>query len=301
MGTDLNNTKLNGRYGNHVWYNGLLIREVAGREGRDGVNGASATRTWSVQNSDDPIVCRQALNDTPEITLNRYDGLAINDLSRKIDGPNGWLFTASYDSLTPEVAGYTVSIDTTGSQILQTNAYSQIAFPATGRTAIDYGTAIDVQNGRAQGVQRVAPAMKINVRARIATHWVGMPMVYAKLLASLTGTLNNAAIFDDGASGTIFEPGELLFIGASGEVVAEDPTLTFSFLASEDASNYTIGNIPGINKPGHSYIWFDFIDEEDTLSASPTTKPRAAYVGQIYGPADHSLMKIGEPAPPPPS
>lgn len=280
----------NGLYTDIARYNGISIRETAGQEGTDTTTGsATASRTWLVKGSPNPIVCRTALIDGP-VLINEYDGLFIESLSRERKGYDKWEFTANYNSSVPDVGGYTVSIDTTGGQILQTYSYNQSKFVATGEAAPDFNGAIDVQDGKPNGVQRVIPALRLNIKAKIATAYVSSPIAYAKLLSELTGTTNNAPSF-----GGEFAAGELLFAGATGEVVATDPQLTFSFLASKNVTGLTIGDITGINKQGHEYLWFMFRNDKDATTSLPTSKPRAAYADRIYGPADHSLMKIGVP------
>jgi hypothetical protein len=143
-----------------------------------------------------------------------------------------------------------------------------------------------------QGVERIIPALKINIRSKIATEYLGSPIRYANLIASLTGTTNNAAIFDDG-SGNVYAQGELLFAGASGEIIAENPQLTFTFIASKNLSSATIGDITGVNKKGHEYLWFLFDYEKDATTGLLISRPRGCYVDRVYGEADHTLLKIG--------
>lgn len=288
MASDLNNVLADGVYSHVAFYNGISIQEVAGREGEDTLGVRNAERTWLVRGSNDPIVCRAALDDGP-VAINVYDSMNIKSISRERNGDEGWLFTASYDNVTPEVGGYTISIDTSGGQILQTYGYAQTAFPATGQTATDYGFALDVQDGKPQGVERVIPALKYSIRAKIATEYLGASVIaYSKLVARLTGSVNDAPMF-----GGEFAAGELLFIGASGELIAENPQLTFNFLASENVSALTIGEITGINKKGHEFMWFDFRQAKDGTTNRNTSLARAAYVGRVYGEADLTLLEIG--------
>lgn len=295
MTSGLNNTLPNGNHSHVSFYNGISIQEIAGREGTSSVDGSSsASKRYLLRGNPDPTVCRAALEDGP-VPINKYDDMGLEGMDWELaDNEQDWLFTCNYSQKVPDVGEFTVSIDTTGSMILQTSAYAQTAYAAPTMTAIDYGKSIDVQNGRPQGVQRVIPALKLNVRAKIATAYVTSPLTYSKMLSRLTGTLNNAALLDEG-SGEIFDAGELLFLGSIGEPIGENPLLTFQFLASENATGLTIGDITGITKKGHDYIWYDFIDSKDTGTNRITRTPRAAYVSEIYGAADHSQMKIGVP------
>lgn len=289
MASDLNQIMADGFYDHVAFYRGIRIQEISGRSGTDTTTGTdTAERTWRISGTTSPQIAKRALIDGP-VPINQYDGLFIESVTYD-QGPshNTWDLTATYSAAVPNVGGYTVSIDTTGAQILQTSSYGQTRFPAPGTTAPDYLNAIDVQDGSPQGVERIIPALKINVRAKIDTNFITSIMGYSRTIASLTGTTNSVAMF-----GGVFAIGELLFAGASGEVVAEEPQLTFTFLASANISGATIGDITGINKLGHQYLWFLFDQAKDATTGMLISKPRAAYVDTIYGAADHTLLKIG--------
>ena len=289
MASDLNNTLANGLYTGFAFYNGIHIKEIAGRSGTDTTTGSgTAQRTWRLTGTVSPQTARTALTAGP-VLIDAYDGMNIESLSYD-QGPayDSWDFTANYNATVPEVGGYTVSIDTSGGQILQTTSFAQAKFAASGMTAPDFFKSIDVQDGKPQGVQRIIPALKINVRAKIATAYVASPIAYAKLVAGITGTMNTAAMF-----GSEFAAGELLFAGASGDIVAEDPQLTFTFLASKNESALAVGGITGITKKGHDYLWCLFDYAKDPTTGMLVSKPRAVYVDQVYGMADHTALKIG--------
>ena len=289
MASDLNQVLADGNYGHVSFYNGIKIQEIRGRTGSDTGGAAIASRTFLISGTTDPLAAHAALEHGP-VPINLYAGLGLVSIDHEAVGFDQWEFTCSYDSITPSVGSYSISIDTTGGAILQTYGYAQTSYNATGETAVDYGKAIDVQDGKPQGVQRVIPALKINVRAKIATQYLGSPIAYAKTIAGLTGFTNSAAMF-----GGEFAAEELLFIGATGEVVAKNPQLVFSFLASPNITGLTIGDITGISKKGHEYLWFDFKRAKDATANMPTREIRAAYVGQIYTTADMSALNIGSP------
>ena len=252
MATDLKRLQqlANGTYGGVFVSSGIAIREIAGRDGVDTLDSGDASRTFLVEGSADPLACRTAMLLYPNIKT--YDGMNITTLEREVSGPTSWTFTASYSRTAPSVPsgsnpGYTISIDTTGGTLLRTVAISETRY---GTGAADFKGAIDVQDGVAQGVEIVIPALKINVRARIASQYITSPAAYANIIAELTGTTNLNAEF-----GGAYAAGELLFLGASGEIVGNDPTLTFSFAASKNITGLTIGGISGVAKTGHQYLW----------------------------------------------
>lgn len=269
---------------------GISMRELPGGEGSEDIDGtAKASRRWLVTGSDDPRTCRAAL--LANVSLNIYDGMQRKSLSWTRNDFEVFTFTVSYSTKAPSNGNVTVSIDTTGGTILQTYAYDQASFPAESQTASDFGNSIDVQDGKPQGVQRIIPALKLNVRAVIATEYLGAsPFDYAVKVARLTGTYNNTPLFNGR-----FAAGELLFAGATGEIVSENPQLDFTFLASANQQGLTIGDIANINKLGHDYLWFSYYEDKDTTTKLRVAKPRAAYVSRVYGPADHNSLYIGVP------
>lgn len=274
-------------FGGIAVHNGIYIREVAGREGTDNVQGTgTASRTWLVSGSSDPLICREALIDSP-ILINTYDGLFIESLSRERQGPKSWLFTANYTPFSPEVGDFTISVDTTGGSILRTVALAESRY---GTGAPNFGGAIDVQDGVAQGCEIVIPAMKLNVRARISSAYISSPIAYANTIALLTGTVNANSEF-----GGAYAAGELLFLGASGDIVGKDPMLTFSFAASPNLTGQTIGGISGVAKGGHQYLWSYFESAVD--SGVVVRRPKGIYVNTVYRSASWADLKIGVAAP----
>lgn len=276
--------------GNLFVRNGISIRELRGREGTDTLEGGNSSRTFLVTGSSDPLVCRTEFLLYPNILS--YDGRNIVSIEREVFGPDEWTFTANYSSTAPstptaESSGYTVSIDTSGASILQTVSYAQTRYAIASKVAPDYKQAIDVQDGIAQGIERIIPALKITVRARIATQYIISPVKYARLISELTGTTNSNVMLGE------FVAGELLFAGASGDIVSEAPTMTFTFLASKNVTGLSVGGVTGIAKKGHEYLWCLFDTAKDATTGLLVRQPRAVYVDQVYGSADHSVLSIG--------
>jgi hypothetical protein len=283
LGRDLTD----GTYADILVEDGIYIRETAGRDGVDNVAGTGNTsRTFLVMGSADPLACRSALLSAASesaFSVSTYDGLFLESVSRERIGPESWSFTINYSPFTPEIGGYTISVDTTGGSLLRTVAISETRY---GSGAPNFGGAIDVQDGVAQGVEIVIPAMKIMVRARISGSYITSPAAYSNLAASLTGTTNANAEF-----GGSYAAGTLLFLGMTGDIVGEDPTLTFSFAASPNLTGQSIGGITGVAKGGHQYLWCYF--ENAVESGLSVRRPKAIYVDTVYRSADWSGLKIG--------
>lgn len=270
---------------------GISIRELSGRDGSDSADNNTGNRRWLVRGSTDPIVCRTILVAyAGNISLYTYDSLGLKSLSWNLyseGGPDAWEFSANYD-YTPEPGEFTISIDTTGATVNTQLAYAQTAFAATNETAVDYGDSINVDaQGNPQGVDKIIPSLKLNVRAKIRESNITSALAYAKVIANNTGKVNDATFLT-------FDRGELLFLGATGDIITNtDPVLNFSFEASPNITNETIGTVTGINKLGWEYIWFDFKQKQDTATSLKTTVARAAYVAQVYDFADFTDLFIG--------
>ena len=270
---------------------GISIRELSGRDGSKSEDNATANRRFLVRGSSDPIQCRNVLMQyAGNLNLLAYNGLAMKTLSWNLypeGGPDAWEFTAAYD-FTPEPGEFVVSIDTTGATVNVQEAFDQTKFDATGFTAIDYGTSINVDaQGNPQGVEKIIPSLKLNIKATIKKSNFQTALAYARVVAGFTGKVNDEAFLG-------FERGELLFLGATGDIITdENPTLDFAFEASVNITNQTIGSITGIDKLGWEYIWFDFAQKQDTTTKLKKTIARGAYVAEIYEFADFDGLFIG--------
>ena len=269
---------------------GCTLREMAGRDGQDGQESDAIMRRWLIRGSSDPIVCRQAIiNQAVATSLFQFENLPLTTMTWKLfTGPDAWEFTVNY-ALQPliQVGQYTISMDTTGATTKQTEAFAQTVFPAPGKTPRQFATTINVQDDKPEGIDRVIPSLKLDINAKIASRFLASPIAYAALVASMTGSMNGTSFLG-------FAPGELLFMGASGQIVGENPTLTYTFEASANLTGVTIGPVSGISKWGHDFLWFDYIVKKDSSSNLQISEPRAAYVARVYGTADFSLLGIGQ-------
>ena len=62
-------------------------------------------------------------------------------------------------------------------------------------------------------------------------------------------------------------------------------------MASKNLTNETVGDITGIAKKGHEYLWVKYEDSQSDVSL--LKKPRSVYVNQVYKSADFSQLGIG--------
>lgn len=214
-------------------------------------------------------------------------GLGPTSITWDEDDENGHtIFSVTYGSGEPAESLLRIGFDTTGGTVRVRSSKSTTSYPTSGRTAPDYKGAIEVSDGEPQGVDIAIPALKIVFNYK----WPKGVLTIndAKYIASITGTTNSAAFYG-------FAAGELLFLGASGEIDLATPTdVQYTFAASANASSLSIGSwITGISKQGHQHLWVAFEDTEDTSAKKLVQRPLAAYVETLYGTADFATLGIG--------
>jgi hypothetical protein len=273
----------------------IKVREIAGSEqGAESLNTAEATiemvtlsNVRSEQRS--MLQCRAAVfsylntNYGGGFVLDSGYPLFLDKLSRDYDDDGDcWTWKADYNYKPPE-ATIRWSFDTTGGTIRVTHSKATNKYPNT-TASPSFNGAVQVQNGEAQGTDIIIPALKLTATYRWPKNTV--TPTYVNLLASMSGTVNSDAF-------GVYAAGELLFLGASGEIVPNISTeIQYQFAASANATGLTIGAITGIAKKGHEFLWVLFEDDEDTGAKRLVKKPLAAYVERVYTEATFSSLGI---------
>jgi hypothetical protein len=155
-------------------------------------------------------------------------------------------------------------------------------------TAPSMNNAIGVDGSSVNGVDIVAPALTWTETYDVPHQYVTAN--YIKSLAALTGTVNNGAF-------RTFAAGEVLFMGCNGSQEWDDQrgngpwTLSYKFVASPNVTAQTIGDIEGIEKKGHEYLWVRY---EDAVSSNELVKkPKFVYVNKVYRDGNFSGLGIG--------
>ena len=151
-------------------------------------------------------------------------------------------------------------------------------------TAPDTEGAIDIEGDQVRGVDVTIPAFTFS-----ETWTFPSESVVKKYLAnvySLTGKINNA-------SWRMFEKGEVLFLGARGQVDrgASKCQITFSFSVSPNQDDLEVGEIKNIKKGGWDYMTVTY--ETDRVDDSLIKRPKFVYVSSIYEGGDFTKLNIG--------
>lgn len=178
------------------------------------------------------------------------------------------------------------TFSTGGGTIKMTQSLQTISSHAPpGMTPPNFRGAIGVNGDRIEGVEVGARQFKFTETyefndAQITT-------AYKQALFLLTGTYN-AATF------RFFAAGECFLDGVNGSKRGDELwALTFSFIGSPNVTGLTVGDITGIDKLGHDYLWVCYADYEDAFAYHIVKKPIAAYVERVIDPGDWSLLGIG--------
>ena len=162
-------------------------------------------------------------------------------------------------------------------------------FPSTGANqAVSFNGAIGVDGQSVNGVDIVVPALSWTETYDVPHQYITAG--YIKAVAGLTGSTNKGAF-------RTFAAGEVLFMGCSGGQEWDDQrgngpwTLSYKFVASPNVTGQTIGDITGIAKKGHEYLWVRY---EDSVSSNQLVKkPKAVYVNKVYREGDFANLGIG--------
>lgn len=155
-------------------------------------------------------------------------------------------------------------------------------------TAPSMNGAIGVDGQSVNGVDIVVPAFSWTETYDVPHAYI--TAAYIKGVAGLTGTVNNGAF-------RTFAAGEVLFMGCSGAQEWDDQrgngpwTLSYKFVASPNVTAQTIGDITGVEKKGHEYLWVRY---EDAVSTNELVKkPKYVYVNKVYRDGNFAGLGIG--------
>ena len=264
---------------------------------RKGKKAASSyVKSYKIFGTADDVELHAAIN--AEISANgrywQYPGvsgmqLLAEQYSVSFLGDNAWQLTINYSKDGAEDGTDPLkrarSFDTTGGTQHMTQAFAESRF---GTSAPDQRKAIGVDSNGVNGVDVVVPQLQWQESYDVPNAYVTDS--YIRGVSGVTGTTNNATFRG-------FEAGEVLFVGCSGSQEWDDQkgrgpwSLSFRFVASKNVTGETIGDISGVAKKGHEYLWVRYEDAVD--SSVLMKKPKAVYVNKVYRESAFSALGIG--------
>lgn len=149
-----------------------------------------------------------------------------------------------------------------------------------------FGGAIGVNGDSIDGTDIVIPQFSFSEEHNFVLSLITKE--YKKNLARLVGKVNNATWRG-------FEAGEVLFMGASGSLRSQEAfSISFKFMASENATELTVGEITGIAKKGWEYLWVRYEERKDEAAHTLVKSPANVFIEKVYRDGDFSQLGIGE-------
>lgn len=288
----------------------MTISIVEQRDSRSGSGSgdlnSSQTRIYWANGSDDIDAVLASLQGSEPLTVTcPVLGTALyrNSISYKPRGPSKWELTVEYidqdqssiksaraqevSDTNLDVGEYRYSFSTLGgSAHITTSLTTLFGYKsATNPNAIpNYKQAIRVDKDGVQGCDVIVPQFKFTIHYRQPRAVI--TEAYQRTLEELTGTVNLAEFKGR-------PMGEVLFLGANGsQGTKSDPTIEYEFMRLPNLQNQTIGDIVGVAKRGHDYLWVLFEDTYDSAAKVMKKVPKFVYVEQVYPYADFSALGI---------
>lgn len=228
-----------------------------------------------------------ALDAVDDVAPPTSQGLVKRRLAYEALSNNAYKVRVAYDSarrLLVNEYEYEFDIGTQSQNLTQSKGTTYYKVPSMGNVPF-FGNAINVQDGRVNGVDVLLPTFSWSetfiLPANVVTD------AYKNTVYNLVGT-KNASTFRLKAAG------EVLFVGCRGRLRNEDEfSLQFSFVASPNVANLNVNGM-FITKKGHDFVWFLYADQQDAGSQSVVKRPVFAYVEKVYEDGDFSLLGIGQ-------
>lgn len=262
----------------------VLVESPESRPQQVSVDDASYTLLYTATGEqDDAIVRAYATANTPTYVDTADGRLYRRSLQLQPDGFKIYRVQVEYAPAegggpTLDILSFPFTFDTTGGTTNIKCAREHIASYPSATTTPNHAGAIGVeQDGTVTGVDIVVPALKFSIPYKYAPGIV--TIAWAKNLSSITGTTNLYRFL-------AFDPGELLFAGASATGASDKQVeVTFNFVASGNVTNLARGGITGITKKGHEYAWEEVGDNVD-VNGNGITKAKAVHVERVYNAVD---------------
>lgn len=276
----------------------VVLQHISGPSLEAGFNGESsdATYIYKVYYEEDPNIVMQAVVDFSEETV----PLLGKILKRKRvnltpESNDVWIAEVPYSSATtpngqqeqPQTGDVSLPTFDFGVETAKvTHSVKTVKrYAPPGKTATDHKGAIGVSNGHVEGCDVLAPTANIALSIYPPTDTVTKDWI--RQLNALSGKVNEKACMG-------FEPGELLFLGATGapRPGGEDYEFQLKMSFKEKEKNFKIGDIDVDEKEGHHYVWTEYGPEIDLLANTTATVAVAAHVEQVFYTADFSFLGL---------
>lgn len=240
--------------------------------------------TYVIEGTTDDMVARQLVEAAVPVA---YGSMPRQKYQLQRVGHTAWEATVVYGGIEQPDIGIIAldfSIGTTTVKITQ--ALQTVAYAPPGKIPPDFQDAINVSKNGIDGVEIEIPTLEWVETWRHPDQSIN-GLAYAGAVYDIVGTVNNAPFRG-------FAAGEIRMRGLNGRKTRHDAwEFSYTFAASPNATNLTVGDITGIAKKGWEYLWVFYEDAEDQNAHVLSVKPRAAYVATVYRQTDFTALGIG--------
>jgi hypothetical protein len=228
---------------------------------------------------------------------NGWYRISVSYRNEGISEYEGWGIEGPTATLIPNG----VSVDTTGGSELITQSLQTSKYPEA--DAPDSFGAINVSGNQVNGIQKTIPTFNFTETWAVPAWYLlvgarkdaadkddeqkpGPQEPYAKTLRKLTGQVNRYPF-------RIFDPGEVLFLGARYDISRASTMVivTYSFSVQPNRDDFKIGDITVSYKDGWDFLWIQY--EDETNQGAAVKKPKYVYIDRVYERADFQELQIG--------
>lgn len=277
------------------------LRETSDSRITKGDPPVEATFKWHVLECQDE---EQAIGFVYADAPTDYRGLAQDRPNALIEktGYDTFLVTLPYILLAPggdggggggggdPDSGGIIEFDTTGGTQHLTQCVSQAGYGGDGGPDICKARVVGLTRDGVEGVDIVIPKLEFVIPRVYPLEAIDGGFI--RNLSRLTGKMNSDPYI---LAGSFYDPGELLFLGASGRIVTKDGEqkweIDYRFSASENRKNIIIREDPEIkvlDKKGHDYLWVLY--KKDEADNRFVEVPDLAFVSRVYEEAMFALL-----------
>jgi hypothetical protein len=287
----------------------VAIRELM--QSRELTDAQAHERLYLITGTDDEATALATLKATAPATSNSLvrGNCQVVPLGPHPDGAGGFLRPGAWNGLAPyasvsrkadtvaddlDEGDISVTYSTGGASQHVTQSLATVDSGAIGAaTPTDHKGAIGVTDDGVEGVDIGVRQMRLTITK--AYDIDDLPA--ASDLYALTFTVNDDTVaFADSRTGENFSfaAGELLLEAVDGPRMRRDglAELTYTVLAAPNVTGIGVGDIAGLDKAGHEYLWARYEKSKDAGAGRVATRPFEAYVEQVYEEGDFSALAL---------
>jgi len=266
--------------------------ELVGQETSEGQS-PRGRQIWRITDVDDATTARAIAWAAAPVV---FDGLLKQDAHIREIGGGQWDVEVTYGVLgSPEPDNISWSFDIGTSSLHITQALEHVnTYDMYGGLFAGHKGAIGVNRSgnslNVEGCDIVIPVFTWEETHNLPAGTVAS-YAWIQTMEGLVGHINDAPF-------RIWAKGELLLLGVSGShasLVEKCSPITFKFASSRTKTDLTIGDITGITKEGHHWLWIEYQEYEDEAAGLQTKRPWAVHVERVYEYADFGDLGIGDP------